>query len=173
MSQSLRKKKESIFCKVYFVQRNFLTFLFYLDVQCNEHTFKYIYLYQKKLRHTLLLLVFKIVKSLQCILNRTWALVENNIKKIKTKSLRQVNLCKTKKCHKKTPFSFSSNQQPALTGAYSELGTNKKCFYQDWALIRTEGLTDPLTLAVYVYEIKPNGLIKSLYLNHSYHVPLH
>ena len=45
--------------------------------------------------------------------------------------------------------------------------------YLDWALIQTGGLTDPLAFAVYLYEIKPKGLIKSICSNHLYQVPLH
>ena len=70
MTWSSRKKKEGIFCAVYFVWRKFFN-IFVLS-QCmvywihfqNIHTFTY----QKTLLHRLLLLVFKIIESLQCIL---------------------------------------------------------------------------------------------------------
>ena len=62
MGWSSRKKKEGIFRTVYFVRRKkFLTFCFIQNI----NTFAY----QKTLLHTLLLLVFKIVEILQCILN--------------------------------------------------------------------------------------------------------
>ena len=72
MSWSSRKKKESILCTVYFVRREFfliicalsLCILYWIHFQ-NIHTFTY----EKTLLHTLLLFVFKIVESLQCILN--------------------------------------------------------------------------------------------------------
>ena len=49
LSQSSRRKKEGIFCTVYFVRRKFfLTFVFYLNVQCIEYTFRiYILLHIK------------------------------------------------------------------------------------------------------------------------------
>ena len=66
-----RERKKSIFCTVYFVRRNFLNIcvlsqctVYWIHFQ-NIHTFTY----QKTLLYTLLLLVFKIVKSLQFFLN--------------------------------------------------------------------------------------------------------
>ena len=72
MSWSSQKKKKGIFCTIYFVQRNFF-FLIFVSSQCivywihfqNINTFTY----QKTLLHTLFLLVFIIVRSLQRILN--------------------------------------------------------------------------------------------------------
>ena len=70
MSWISRKKKESIFCIVYFVRREFfnISFLsqclvYWIHFQ-SIHTFTY----QKILLHTLLLLASKIVESFQCIL---------------------------------------------------------------------------------------------------------
>ena len=75
-SWSSWKKKEDIFCTVYFVQRNICVLsqciMYWIHFQ-NIHTFTY----QKALLHTLLLLVFKIVESLHCILK------PNLIKQIK------------------------------------------------------------------------------------------
>ena len=71
MSWSSWKKKEGIFCTIYFVQRNFFNicvlskFMVYWIHFHNVHIFTH----QKALLHTLLLLVFKIVESSQCILN--------------------------------------------------------------------------------------------------------
>ena len=71
MNWSSQKKTEGIFLLFIFSEGIFLTFVLYLNVQCIEYTFTYIhtFTYQKALLHTLLLRVFKIVKSLQCILN--------------------------------------------------------------------------------------------------------
>ena len=71
MCWTLWKKKRSIFCIVNFVRRNFfLTFALYLNVLCLEYTFGiYILLNMKALLRTLVLLVFKTVQSLHCILN--------------------------------------------------------------------------------------------------------
>ena len=74
MSWSSQKKKEGIFCTVDFVRRK-LFFNICVLSQCivywtnfqNRHTFTY----QKTLLHTLLLLFFKIIESLQCILKDT------------------------------------------------------------------------------------------------------
>ena len=80
---SSRKKKEGIFCTVCFVRRKFfLTFLltsqfivYWIHFQnIHIHTFTY----QKTLLHTLLLFIFKISKSLQCILNY-WELLMLNV----------------------------------------------------------------------------------------------
>ena len=69
MSWSSQKKEEGIFCTIYFVQMEFLRFVFYLNVWCIEYTFTiYILLHIKNI-HKLLLLVSKIVESLQCIVN--------------------------------------------------------------------------------------------------------
>ena len=66
--------REGIFCTVYFVQRKFFKIcilsqyiLYWIHFQ-NIHTFAY----QKTLLHTLLLLVFKMLENLQCILNPQW-----------------------------------------------------------------------------------------------------
>ena len=50
MSWSSRKKKEGIFCTVYFVRRDFFSrIVFYLSVQCIEYTFRiYILLHIKE-----------------------------------------------------------------------------------------------------------------------------
>ena len=79
MSWSSRKKKEGIFVSFILSEGNFLTFVFYLNV-CIEYTFtRYILLYIKKtLLHTLVLLVFKIVESLQCILKEDFITVSKN-----------------------------------------------------------------------------------------------
>ena len=64
MTWSLQKKKEDIFCTIYF-----LRFVFYLNVLSTEYTFRiYILLHIKK-HYFILLLAFKIVKRLQSILN--------------------------------------------------------------------------------------------------------
>ena len=79
MSWSSRKKKEGIFCTVYFVRRNFFNIcvlsqcIVYWTHFQNIHNFTY----QKILLHTLLLLVFKTVESLQCILNALSLIHEN------------------------------------------------------------------------------------------------
>ena len=70
MSWSLRKKKEGIFCTVYFVRReffkDFFSFMPMPSVLNTLSEYKY-FNESKKLLHALLLLVFKIVESLQCI----------------------------------------------------------------------------------------------------------
>ena len=73
MSWSSRKKKEGIFCTVYFTQREIFhicvlaqCIVYWINFQ-NIHAFTY----QETLLHTLLLLVFKIVESLQCILEHS------------------------------------------------------------------------------------------------------
>ena len=44
-----RERKNEAFCTIYFVQRKFLTFEFYLNVQCIEYTFGiYIFLHMNK-----------------------------------------------------------------------------------------------------------------------------
>ena len=49
MSLSSRKKKEHIFCAVYFIRREFFQDFFYLNEQCIEYTFRmYILLHIKK-----------------------------------------------------------------------------------------------------------------------------
>ena len=77
MTWSSWKKKEGIFCTVYFVRRKFFNIcvlsqciVYWIHFQ-NIYTFTY----QKTLLCTPLLLVFKIVESLQCILNNPWKLV--------------------------------------------------------------------------------------------------
>ena len=68
ISWSLRKKY--VFCNVLFVQNFFLTFIFYLNVQWIEYFLKfYIMLHVKNITSNTFLLVFKIVESLQCIVN--------------------------------------------------------------------------------------------------------
>ena len=66
------KEKKSAFVVCFFRPRIiFLTFVvFYLNAKCIEKTFTiYIYLYiSKTLLHTLLLLIFKIIECLRCIL---------------------------------------------------------------------------------------------------------
>ena len=72
MSWSSQKKKEGIFCIVYFVQRNF--FNIYVLSQCILYCIHFqnicTFTNQKTLFHIILLLVFKIVESLQYILKR-------------------------------------------------------------------------------------------------------
>ena len=65
-----RKRKEGIFCTVYFVRRNFfkICVLSHCKVYWIHFQNIHIFTYQKTLLHTLLLLVSKIVESLQCIL---------------------------------------------------------------------------------------------------------
>ena len=83
MSWSSRKKKrEHFFVLFNFSGGIFLKFVFHLNVQCIEYTFRiYIFLdikKKKKLLQTLLLLVFKFAESLQCILNLClWLLCGN------------------------------------------------------------------------------------------------
>ena len=70
MCWNLRKKKEGIFCTVYFVRMEiFLALAFYLSLQHIEYTMRiYILLRIKnQLLHTFLVLPFKIVESLQYI----------------------------------------------------------------------------------------------------------
>ena len=70
MSWNSQKKKEGNFCTVYFVWRIFLTFVLFPNVYCIQYTCKiYMYFYiSKNITSYSFLLVFKIVKSLQCIL---------------------------------------------------------------------------------------------------------
>ena len=70
MSWISRKKKEDIFCTVYFVQRGFFEDLCFMSMYSilntpSEYTYFYI---SKIIAYALLLLVFKIVENLQCIL---------------------------------------------------------------------------------------------------------
>ena len=70
MSWGLRKKIERIFCIVYFVQRKIFYHLCFISMYgvlntLSEYTY---FCISKTLLHALLLLVFKIVESLQCIL---------------------------------------------------------------------------------------------------------
>ena len=92
---SSRKKKEGIFCTVCFVRRKFfLTFLltsqfivYWIHFQnIHIHTFTY----QKTLLHTLLLFIFKISKSLQCILNYWELLMLNAICEVSSKYKEEV-----------------------------------------------------------------------------------
>ena len=64
-------KKGHFLYRLFCVKGIFLTFVFCLNVWCIEYTCKIsiFFKYQKKLGHTLLLLVFNIVESIQCILN--------------------------------------------------------------------------------------------------------
>ena len=65
------RKKDDIFCTVYFVRRQFLWDLCFISKYCVLNTLsEYTYFtYQKTLLHTFLLLVSKIVGSLQRTLN--------------------------------------------------------------------------------------------------------
>ena len=80
MSWSSLKKKECIFRNVYFVRRKVFKHLCFISMYSVLNKFSvYIYIYilvhiKKALRHTILLLVFKIVESFQCILNFTFTL---------------------------------------------------------------------------------------------------
>ena len=71
MSWSSRKKKVGIFCAVYFARREFCKHLCFISVYSvltntlSEYTYFYI---SENITYTLLLFVFKIVKSLQFIL---------------------------------------------------------------------------------------------------------
>ena len=68
MSWSSQKKKETIFCTVYFVRREFIYDLCFISVYNVLNTLsEYTYFNISKNIHTLLLLVSKIMKSLQCI----------------------------------------------------------------------------------------------------------
>ena len=72
MSCSSRKKKECTFCNAYFDWRKIFWHLcFILKYSVLNKLLEYIYnlTYQKTLLHTFLLLAFKSVESLQCILN--------------------------------------------------------------------------------------------------------
>ena len=74
MSWGSRKKKEVIFLyRLFCSKEKFLTFVFYLNYSVLNtfviYNILYIKKYQKILLRTLLLLVFKTVESLQCILN--------------------------------------------------------------------------------------------------------
>ena len=80
MSWSSRKKKEDTFWTSYFVWRKFLEHLCFISIYSSLNTlseYKY-FTYQKSLLYPLLLLVFKIVKRLQCILNKWWYSRKNN-----------------------------------------------------------------------------------------------
>ena len=67
----LAKKQECIFYNVYFVRRKSFSHLCFTSVYSVLNIFQNIYTFtcQKMLLHILLLLVFKIFESLQCILN--------------------------------------------------------------------------------------------------------
>ena len=62
---SQKKKKVHLFC----LKKSFISFVFYPNVSCIEKKIQNIYTftYQKTLVHALLLFIFKIVESLQCI----------------------------------------------------------------------------------------------------------
>ena len=71
MSWNSRRKEEGIICTVYFPKQNFLRFVFYLNAKCIEYTFRiyiFLHIFIQTLLHKLLLLVFKIIESLQYIL---------------------------------------------------------------------------------------------------------
>ena len=75
MSWSSRKKNECIFCNVYFAQRKFVNICVLSQVQeysvLNKLS-EYIYFYiSENITSYTLLLVFKIFKSLQCILKES------------------------------------------------------------------------------------------------------
>ena len=75
MSWSSRKKKEGIFCTVYFVYRLYRNSLCFITMYIvlntlSEYTYFYI---SKNITSYTFLLVFKIVESLQCILKDTIA----------------------------------------------------------------------------------------------------
>ena len=67
ISLSPEKKQEDIFCIVYFVHNTFFKHLHFISMYSALNTLSE-YTYQKTLLYKLLLLVFKIVQSLQCIL---------------------------------------------------------------------------------------------------------
>ena len=74
MSWSLRKKKEGIFCTVYFDRRNFflhLCFISILSVLNTLSEYKYFYI-SKSISSYTFLLVFKIDENLQCIFKYVW-----------------------------------------------------------------------------------------------------
>ena len=74
MSLSSTKKKEGIFRTVYFVRREFfqdLCFISMYSVMNTLYVYTYFYIQKISKLHKLLLLVSKIIVSLQCILNRT------------------------------------------------------------------------------------------------------
>ena len=71
MSWSLPKKKEGIFCTVFFFRRKFFQQLCFISMYSvlntlSEYTYFYI---SKNITSYTFLLIFKIVESLQCILN--------------------------------------------------------------------------------------------------------
>ena len=80
MSWSSRKKKEDTFWTSYFVWRKFLEHLCFISIYSSLNTLSEYknFIYQKPLLYPLLLLVFKIVKRLQCILNKGWYSRKNN-----------------------------------------------------------------------------------------------
>ena len=80
MSWSSRKKKEDTFWTSYFVWRKFLKHLCFISIYSSLNTLSEYknFTYQKSLLYPLLLLVFKIVKRLQCILNKGWYSRKNN-----------------------------------------------------------------------------------------------
>ena len=67
----LAKEKKGTFCIVYFVQRTFFQHFCFISVYIVLHTFsKYTYFcISKNITSYTFLLVFKIIESLQCILN--------------------------------------------------------------------------------------------------------
>ena len=70
MSWSSRKKKEGIFCTVYFVRREFFYNLCLISMYSILNTLsEYLYFYViRNITSDALLLVFQIIESLQCIL---------------------------------------------------------------------------------------------------------
>ena len=87
----LAKAKRECFFTVYFVCREFFENLHFISMYSvlntlqNIHTFTY----QKTLLHTFLLLVSKIVKRLQCILNFFFLSIHCSIRFWNTKSIKQ------------------------------------------------------------------------------------
>ena len=67
----LAKRKESIFCTVYFVRRKFFKNLWFISMHSVLNTLsEYTYFYKSKnITSYMLLLTLKLVESLQCILN--------------------------------------------------------------------------------------------------------
>ena len=71
LSWSLQKKWEYNFCTIYFVQRKFFwhtSFISMYSVLNELSDYIYFYIPKSMLLHTILLFVFKIVKSRKCIL---------------------------------------------------------------------------------------------------------
>ena len=141
MNWNLQKKKECIFCNVYLVQRKFFNIcvisqciVYWLNFQ-NIHTFTC----QKTLLHTLLFLVCIIVKSLQCILNDIYYLLQYKnfveifspiIETLLLQVMPLIYLSDEKKLHYKTRTDYDCNFLTSLQYFLQpEAKAEKTCYY--------------------------------------------